>query len=187
MTVRPIVRLHPAELDHGRPPDGSVLGLQCAAVTQFGGDTETFIEDLLDTMFAHPVAVGLAAPQIGLAIQIAVINPTRETREGSLVLVNPLLMSISGKKDTKRESCMSLPYFAGEVERRLKVTVQYSDRNGEKQRLTAEGFLARVIQHEVEHLAGRLYTAAMKRGAGLEPTDVFNYPDPLGPAAEPGE
>lgn len=120
MTVRPIVFMTPDDLDQGRPPAESVLGRAGAVVTEFGASTQALVDDLLDTMFAHPVAIGLAAPQIDVPVQLAVLNPSRDAREDSLVLVNPQLISISGKKDVKRESCMSLPHFAGEVERRSK-------------------------------------------------------------------
>ena len=177
MPVRQLVQLNPSDLTDGRARD-SILGSTAEPVAEFNDELQAVVDDLLDTMFAHPVAIGLAAPQIGVPLKVAVINLERDAPENSLILVNPKILTTSGKKDVKRESCMSLPHVAGAVERRSKVSVQFQTVAGKKTHRQAEGFLARAIQHEVDHLEGKLYTEAMEPGSPLESVDFFDYPQP---------
>ncbi len=142
-------------------------------VSDFSDDFQKKIDDLLDTFWSHKIAVGLAAPQIGMQLKLAVINHKRDKAAPMLIIVNPKILSTSGKKDKKKESCMSLPDYAGDVERRTKLVLRYQDRYGEPQQMEAEGFLARVIQHEVDHLEGYLYIDRMKDLSKLETTDIF--------------
>jgi peptide deformylase len=145
----------------------------CIPIDDFGDEFQKKVDDLIETFWKHRIAVGLAAPQVGIAQKFAVINQTRNENSEMLVLVNPIITSETGKKDRKKESCMSVPDFAGEVERRKKITIEYQDRYGSKQSLAAEGFLARVIQHEVDHLEGILYIDRMENLAKIEKTDLF--------------
>jgi peptide deformylase len=117
-------------------------------------EARALASDLLDTMSAQPLCVGLAANQIGSTLQVAVIELSSSDQ---LVLVNPKLVSASGKKDRKRESCMSLWGLTGDVERRSKATVVYQDLDLNTHEQTFEGFVARVVQHEIDHLEGRLF------------------------------
>lgn len=142
-------------------------------VSDFGSDFQKKVDDLLDTFWGHKIAVGLAAPQIGTPLKVAVINHKRDETQPMLVIVNPKILSTSGKKDKKKESCMSVPHYAGEVERRTKLTLVYQDRYGEEKQIDADGFLARVIQHEVDHLNGFLYLDRMSDLSTLETTDIF--------------
>lgn len=144
-----------------------------AAVTDFGYEFQQLVDDLIETLNHHQIAVGLAAPQINIGKQVVVINLSPDKKEPTLVLVNPRIISTSGKKDTKKESCMSLPHFRGAVERRYKCQVEFQDRHGQKHILNAKGFLARVIAHEVDHLQGVLYVDHMDDEAKLEPVDFF--------------
>lgn len=123
-------------------------------------------------MTAHPIAVGLAAPQIGESLRVAVVNLKRDNEE-TLVLINPTIVREWGKKDKKKESCMSVPGYRGEVERRYALEVAYFDRGGVRLTMEATGFFARVIAHEVDHLDGRLYVDRMGTGVELEPVDFF--------------
>ncbi len=145
----------------------------CSEVTDFGDQFQKTVDDLIDTFWSHKIAVGLAANQIGVPLKVAVINHTRDINNPILVLVNPEIVELTGKKDRKKESCMSVPHFAGDVERRKKVSIQYQDRYGEAKTLDAEGFLARVIQHEVDHLEGKLYLDRMEDISKIEKTDIF--------------
>ncbi|MEV0734779.1 peptide deformylase [Streptomyces sp. NPDC050549] len=139
-----------------------------------GGDqTAELVRDLIDTMHAHSICVGLAAPQIGVQQAVAVVNVSELKSEPDLVLVNPVLLSATGKKDVKFESCMSLPGWRGSVERRRKIHVAYSDLDGNELEIHAEGFLARAIQHELDHLKGIIYAQSLASGAILERTDLF--------------
>lgn len=142
-------------------------------VLEFGDDFQKKVDDVIDTFWSHKIAVGLAAPQVGIPLKFSVINHTKNKEEEMLILVNPIITTLSGKKDKKKESCMSVPDYAGEVERRKKISVEFQNRYGEKQSLEAEGFLARVIQHEIDHLDGVLYLDRMENTSKIERTDLF--------------
>lgn len=101
--------------------DKGALGEPSKTVIDFDESLCELVADLQDTMWAYPFCVGLAAPQIGVNLRVAVINPTRESRDDDLVLVNPTVLSMAGKKDRKYESCMSVWGYQGTVERRSKV------------------------------------------------------------------
>lgn len=150
-----------------------LLRTPCDAVIDFGANFQNIVDNLLDTFLSHKIAVGLAAPQIGVNLKVAVVNTNKEKNTDHLIMVNPVVLSTSGKKDKKKESCMSVPNYAGEVERRHKITIKYQDRFGNEQGLNAEGFLARVIAHEIDHLDGLLYIDRMDSSVKLEHTDIF--------------
>lgn len=137
------------------------------------------VADLLDTMAFQPLCVGLAANQIDESLRVAVIE---RTDEEPLVLVNPAIVSLTGKKDKKRESCMSVWGLTADVERRTKVTVRYLDLDLREQEDTFEGFAARVVQHEIDHLDGVLYTDRSE--AEPRETALFEGHSPQAPAAE---
>jgi peptide deformylase len=178
--IRPLVRLASRELVASNAPPDSILGRPCREVVLFDSALHAVIADLVETLFAHPIAIGLAAPQIGVDLCVAVVNVEREDPGASLIIVNPHIQSTSGAKDSKRESCMSLPGLVGTVMRRSKIHLEFMDADGNRKGTSFEGFLARVVQHEVDHLAGTLYSAHVDGGASaLEPTDIFDYPDPL--------
>lgn len=118
------------------------------------------------------MSVGLAAPQIGHPLRVVIVN-LNKSEDDDLILINPVVTSNTGSFDEKYESCMSIPHFRGKVKRRKKLTVSYRDVNFIEQELTATGFLARVILHEVDHLDGILYTDRMEPEQSLEKTDLF--------------
>ena len=130
------------------------------------------IEAMIQTMRHHPRCVGLAAPQIGSNLRLAVMDssrhPTAATSRGLLVLVNP---QIDERKDTvlKREGCLSVPDFTANVERASRVHLQAFDYNGAAFEVWLEGFEAIVAQHEIDHLDGTLF---LDRVANIT-TDVF--------------
>lgn len=115
------------------------------------------IEDLRETLRAYPFCIGLSAPQIGESCAISVLNFDHSLKENDMILINPRIVSISGKKDKKRESCMSVWGYMGEVERRDKVEIEYFDLDMNIQTECFEGFNARAIQHEIDHLNGVVY------------------------------
>lgn len=133
---------------------------------------EALVQDLIDTMHTHPICVGLAAPQIGSDLRIAVVNLKNEDST-DLILVNPRLISTSGKKDIKFESCMSLPGWRGYVERRKKAIIEWQDTEGVTHEEQFEGFLARAILHEIDHLDGLMFHEYDK-SIQLEQTDLFD-------------
>ena len=124
-----------------------------------------FIEDMFESMYAAK-GVGLAAPQIGFARKIAVIDVSNgENPEDKLVLNNPKIVKTEGKQ-VGEEGCLSIPTFREQVRRAKRVTVRAQKANGEAYEMTGEDLLARAFQHETDHLLGRLYIthiSALKR------------------------
>jgi peptide deformylase len=118
-------------------------------------EAERVAEDLLDTMRSFPGCVGIAAPQIGEPVRVAVVDvsehPRAETSNGLLVLVNPRIEHAEGS-EVAREGCLSIPDLTANVRRATTIRVRYGD-------LTAEcaGFEARCVLHELDHLDGLLF------------------------------
>ena len=111
------------------------------------------MDDMAETMYEND-GVGLAAPQIGQNIRLVVIDCQDE--HGLLELINPEITFREGEVvDT--EGCLSVPDIYGEVKRAAKVKVEFMNRRGKRQHLTATGLLARCIQHELDHLEGQLF------------------------------
>jgi peptide deformylase len=138
-------------------------------------ETQELIEHMRETMRAAP-GVGLAAPQIGLPLQLAVIEDRPEymkdiTAEKMaergrrpvefLVLINPKIVQRSAEEIAFFEGCLSLAGYSAVVKRACRVTVEYLDAHGRPQRLEAEGWPARILQHEIDHLLGTLYIDRM--------------------------
>ena len=173
MSILPLVQLKKSEISQKESP----LRKPCEEVKDFGPEFQKVVDDLIENFMNHKIAIGLSAPQIGIQLKVSVIslNKDKQKAEDMLIIVNPKILSISGKKDKKKETCMSLPNYTGEVERRHKISISYQNRNGEEKRIEAEGFLARVIAHETDHLEGLLYVDRMKDSSKLEPTDIFAY------------
>ncbi|MBO0441047.1 peptide deformylase [Enterococcus sp. DIV0212c] len=122
-------------------------------VTMITDETITLLEDMYETMIAHD-GIGLAAPQIGKNLQLAVIEVDEET--GLFELINPEIIERKGT-DIDVEGCLSIPETYGTVERADEVTVRYFDREGDEIEVTAYGYLARAFQHEIDHLNGELF------------------------------
>lgn len=169
MSILPILQLNRHEFSK----KDTSLRVPSQEVVDFGESFQRMVDDLIETMKHHKIAIGLSAPQVGILLKVSVINLNADKAEPTLIIVNPKILSISGKKDKKKESCMSLPHYRGEVERKHKISISYQDRFGKFQHLEAEGFLARVIGHEINHLEGILYIDEMESLSGLEPVDFF--------------
>lgn len=101
--------------------------------------------------------IGLAAPQIGRSIRVAVISPEVQNLSAPLVLINPVILDTSTQQETVEEGCLSLPKVFGPVARAWVLTLTALDQQGQSYTIRAEGLLARVIQHEVDHLNGKLF------------------------------
>jgi peptide deformylase len=138
-----------------------VLRQNAQPVETFDADLEKLIEDMIETMRAAP-GVGLAAPQIGVSKRVIVVefgNEDDETiPEQLFVVVNPEIIQESKVKVAGVEGCLSVPGLAGEVERTQVVTVRGQDQHGKKVKIRAQGWLARIFQHEIDHINGILYT-----------------------------
>lgn len=169
MSILPLVQLKLEEIGSKEPP----LRVACEEVLDFGPVFQEIVNDLVETFIAHKIAIGLAAPQVGIRLKLTIININKNKSQDTLILVNPKVLETSGKKDKKKESCMSLPDYAGEVERRTKISISYQDRFGSNRALKAEGFLARVIAHEIDHLNGLLYVDRMRDVSELIKTEIF--------------
>lgn len=164
--IRDIIQLHS---DDFHTPNS--LREKSNIVTDFGDQLQLDVNDLIDTFNHWKIAVGLSAPQIGINNRIAVFSLDKENTLPT-VIINPTNIVLSGKKDIKKESCLSLPNVRGSVERRHNIIMDYQDITGNLLHLEAEGFLARVILHEIDHLDGILYIDRMKPTDSLERTDI---------------
>lgn len=136
-----------------------VLRQKTERVTKINGTIERLIDDMVETMHAAP-GVGLAANQVGVSLQVAVIDlSTREEREKRhplLVLINPEILSMEGSL-VEEEGCLSIPEYAEKVKRAARVKVRAQDRTGKLFELEAGGLLAKALQHEIDHLNGLLF------------------------------
>ncbi len=142
MTVRPIVAL-------GNP----VLRNTARKVSRFDEAIRTLVQDMVETMRDAP-GVGLAAPQIGVPLQIAVVEAEQDEL---YVIVNPEIVEAEGEHILD-EGCLSVPGYWGKVTRAEKVTVKARDAHGKEIRIAdAEGLLGQALQHEIDHLNGMVY------------------------------
>ncbi len=136
------------------------LRLKSKHVTNFDKDLQTLIDNMFETMRAAP-GVGLAAPQIGESLRLVVVEYTDDEDENAkpkkYALINPEIVKRSEETVTAVEGCLSLPGLAGVVERHEAVTVKAKNRFGKPLKIEAEGWLARIFQHEIDHLDGVLY------------------------------
>ncbi|MFL0801543.1 MAG: peptide deformylase, partial [Agarilytica sp.] len=116
---------------------------------------QTLIDDMLDTMYATDDGIGLAATQVGRTEAIIVIDISAE-KNSPLILINPAVVSGSNK-EVGQESCLSVPGYYADVERFTTVKVEGLDRNGKEVVVENDDFLAIVLQHEIDHLEGKLF------------------------------
>jgi peptide deformylase len=128
-----------------------ILRERTKRVTTFDASLHRLLDDMLETMRDAP-GVGLAANQVGVPLQVAVI----EIEERITELVNPQIVRSSGEQ-LDWEGCLSIPGFVSEVTRGAKVTVKARDRHGKEFRVKGEELFARALQHEIDHLNGALY------------------------------
>lgn len=146
-------------------PDNPLLRRQALRVSDFGDEFQALVDDMTDTMI-DAEGVGLAGPQVARSLRVIIVRlpDNEESREafgedaGQLhVLANPRIVWRSEESATGVEGCQSLPGLLGEVERRESIEITGQDRWGTPIRLSAGGWLARVFQHEMDHLDGILY------------------------------
>ena len=155
MTLRTIIQ-----------PDNPVLRRKARRVVSFDRRFQRLVDDMLKTM-QEASGIGLAAPQVGVSQRVFVVrlpDDSEEAREefganagAQHVIVNPKLVRVSRELEEGVEGCLSIPGYLGTVERPDAVTLKGQDRNGVALRIRAEGWLARVFQHELDHLNGILY------------------------------
>lgn len=149
MAVREIVHL-PAP----------VLRRKARKVTDFGPELQQLIDDMVETMREAP-GVGLAAPQVDVPLRVIVVEFGDEEKEDAptrlYTVVNPEITRFSQDKELGAEGCLSIPGFAGDVDRPLEITLKGQNRYGQPMKLKSHGWLARIFQHEVDHLEGVLF------------------------------
>ena len=132
------------------------LRIKAKPVETFDEELKTLTDDMFETM--HSVnGIGLAATQIGVAKQVAVIDISPEKNE-PLIIVNPEIQILDpSKREDYDEGCLSVPGFFEKISRPSDIKLSYQDLNGKKQEIKPEGLLAKVVQHELDHLNGRLF------------------------------
>ena len=146
-------------------PDNPVLRKKAVRVTSFDGKFQKLVDDMVETMIEAP-GTGLAAPQVAVSQRVIVVRlpDGEESKEeygdeaGKLyVVANPEIIKHSRTLVSGVEACLSIPGYFGEVDRYESVVITGLDRYGKPQRIKAKGWQARVFQHEIDHLDGRLY------------------------------
>jgi len=126
-------------------------------------EIRTLMDDMLETMYNAP-GIGLAAIQVGVPLRVIVMDLAREDEEPEpRFFINPIVLDPSIETKPYEEGCLSVPEFYDEVERPETCVVEYLNRDGELQRLEAEGLLAVCIQHEMDHLEGVLFIDHLSR------------------------
>lgn len=130
------------------------LRLKTKPVTVFDDKLQTLVDDLFETMYAAP-GVGLAANQCGVQLRVAVMDCS-EDKTQPLVLVNPEIIS-SDERQEMEEGCLSVPDIRDRVQRYNRLRVRALDRHGKPFEMDAEGLAAQCVQHEIDHLDGKLY------------------------------
>jgi peptide deformylase len=148
--LRPILRL-----------GDSILGEPARPVETITPEIETLIDDMIETMYAAP-GIGLAAPQVGVSLQIFVIDLSLGKDPAALhSMINQQFIERDGMQ-LEEEGCLSVPGFTATVARPKRVVVEGLNRHGEKYRLEGTGLLARALQHEVDHLHSCLFVDRLR-------------------------
>ena len=160
MAVRDIVTM----------PD-PILYRKARKVTDFGKEMQTLVDDMVETMRVAP-GVGLAAPQVDVPLRVIVVEFGDEEDETVPLklfpVVNPEITRFSNEQVTGTEGCLSIPDFVGDVDRSVSVVVKGMNRRGQPMRIKSSGWLARIFQHEVDHLNGVLFIDRTERVWKLE-------------------
>lgn len=148
-------------------PENPILTKKAIKVMDFGAGLQKLVDDMIETLLDAP-GVGLAAPQVAVSQRLIVVrlpDSTAEDREEYgehagvvYVVANPKIIKASKKMVKGVEGCLSLPNLLGEVSRHESIVITGLDRHGKDFRIKADGWFARVFQHEIDHLDGILYT-----------------------------
>ena len=142
MTVLPICHL----------PNDSVSRQKAKKVSRIDGSVQRLIDNMIETM-RQANGVGLAAPQVGVPLRVIVVQMPGEE---PIVLINPEIVKRTGEQEVT-EGCLSVPGYYGEIRRSAGVTVRGKDRRGKVIRIRAESLMAEALEHEIDHLDGKLY------------------------------
>ena len=173
MTVRELVK-HPND----------ILRRKAQPVETIDGDVRRLLDDMVETMRAAP-GVGLAGPQVNVPLRAIVIEYGEDAdQEGNgkppekklFTLVNPEITRASTDTETATEGCLSIPGLIGDVERAASVTVKALNRRGQPVKIKARGWLARIFQHEVDHLNGVLFIDRAEKVQAIQEEDAEETP-----------
>ncbi len=147
-------------------PPAPVLRAKARAVGPQDTDAvRALVPQMLAAMYAAP-GIGLAAPQVGKGLRLAVVDLMKDEKPDPLHLVNPEIIRVSDEWATREEGCLSIPGQYADVSRPARVVVRYHDLNGARKEMEADGLLAACLQHEIDHLDGVLFVdhlSALKR------------------------
>ncbi|MBI5184100.1 MAG: peptide deformylase [Nitrospinae bacterium] len=140
-----------------------ILGKNCTPVDNVNDEVLSLINKMIETMLTIP-GIGLAAPQIGVSVRIIVVDMSlKEINMPPLSLINPEISESENKMSIKEEGCLSIPEIFGEISRSERIEVKGLDIEGKEIVISAEGFLARIFQHEIDHLNGFLFWDRMSK------------------------
>ena len=131
-----------------------ILRQKSKRVKAVDGSIKKLVTDMIETLHANPARVGLAAPQVGVPLRVIVIGIPEEK---DIALINPEIVRHSIETNLDNEGCLSIPGYMGEVERYDTITVKGLNRHGQPLKIKANGWMARIIQHEIDHLEGVLF------------------------------
>jgi peptide deformylase len=152
MAIRDIVMV-----DEGNP----ILREKARKVQRVDASVQTLIDDMIETMREAP-GVGLAAPQINVGLRIVVVEAPEDEEDPQsgkvYAVINPEIVKASSEMEEGEEGCLSIPRYAGLVDRHVWVVVKGLDREGREFRIRARDYVARIFQHEIDHLDGVLFT-----------------------------
>ena len=141
-----------------------ILHQKAEKVAEVNAEVRRLLDDMLETMYDDD-GVGLAAPQVGVLQRMLVLDYERDehSKGNPMYFINPEVIWLSDEKVCGTEGCLSVPGQSAEVERFAQIRVRYLDYHGKEQEILADGFLAIVLQHEMDHLDGILYIDRLSR------------------------
>lgn len=148
----------------------SKLRVQSVPSADFDGSISYVVSELIEALSAVDYGTGLSAIQIGMPVRVAIITLDRPPGD-EMVLVDPVVISISGRRVTRSEGCLSLPRYKGSVIRRNKITFSAHDLNGKPYTYSAKGYEAAIIQHELDHMDGLFFWDRMDSYQQLHPIE----------------
>jgi peptide deformylase len=176
MAIREIITLGHQTLRH-----------RARKVTRFGPEVQQLVDDMIETMRAAP-GVGLAAPQVNVLERVIVVELPADEEEGLpaelYAMVNPEIVKASRDVQEDTEGCLSIPGYVGEVSRSVEVVVRGQDANGRPVRVKARDYLARIFQHEIDHLEGVLFIDRVTDPSKIRPITAEEAAHGVGEVAE---
>lgn len=158
-----IIKVSPDDL---KCPD-SILRRKSSLTTEYECDVKSIVSQLIYTLYNIEYGTGLSAVQIGIPVRIAVVNLSR-IPGAELIMIDPIVISISGRITARSEGCLSLPNYKGLVTRRNKITFKTFNLENEQYIYSAKGYEAAVVQHEIDHMDGLFYWDRMKEYSAIE-------------------